>query len=358
MYTPADAPRFFDRSTATRSQKVGLQFSVRPIYRYLKQLTLPGLDALRRQIPAAKCAHILRKQEIAAEERARVVLKKELQVLRVRIMPASKKTKFNCTSFTQEQLGSSRRMLPISRTTFVVASSEVEQAKVSNSTSPQQPSQATPPAPASSSSDWRIFRCRPSAPGQVDLQQFLNALFDGAAHSLNSQACSSAFVSSSSACSSPKTESAAQWKTELEECEERELAEAICMSLVESQPNDSTDKAVVPAFTGGGCCIVDGGGAGHRRGPRTTSGETYPTPTAQNSVLSKLSYSAQNQSVRFYSQALSRLFARLDVAGSFGDDGGLAPDIIEPVITETTALALSPAPSNIVTTSLSPPTRL
>jgi hypothetical protein len=50
----------------------------------LKQRTLPGLDALRRQIAAVKCAHIVRKQGIAAEERARVVLEKELQVLRVR----------------------------------------------------------------------------------------------------------------------------------------------------------------------------------------------------------------------------------------------------------------------------------
>ncbi|KAJ7325585.1 hypothetical protein DFH08DRAFT_1085233 [Mycena albidolilacea] len=82
----------------------------------------------------------------------------------------------------------------------------------------------------------------------------------------------------------------------------------------------------------------------------------------------KTSYGVQNESVCFYSQALSRLSARPDAAGSFGDDGGqvealegpgsrrhrsgLAPDIIGLVITETTALALSPAPSNVDITSL------
>ncbi|KAJ7873121.1 hypothetical protein B0H14DRAFT_152736 [Mycena olivaceomarginata] len=176
-----------------------------------------------------------------------------------------------------------------------------------------------------SSSDWRIFRCRPSAPGQVDPQKPPNALFDGAAHGTNSQACSSAFVSSSSACSSSRTESAAQWKTELEECEERELAEAIRMSLAESQPNDSTDKAAV--------ACVSRRRMLHRRRRRcrpltrrlrplangfvfplqldfsTSRAASHyqrrniPTPTAQKSVLSNLSYSAQNQSVCFYSPA-------------------------------------------------------
>jgi hypothetical protein len=56
---------------------------VERVHRYLKQRTLLGLNALRRQIAAAKCAPIVRKQDIATEKYARLVLEKELQVLRV-----------------------------------------------------------------------------------------------------------------------------------------------------------------------------------------------------------------------------------------------------------------------------------
>jgi hypothetical protein len=54
----------------------------------------------------------------------------------------------------------------------------------------------------------------------------------------------------------------------------------------------------------------------------STSRTASPTRngTAEESVMSNLSYSTQNQPVRFYHQALSGLLARLDAVESFGDE--------------------------------------
>ncbi|KAF8213611.1 hypothetical protein K438DRAFT_2009769 [Mycena galopus ATCC 62051] len=51
-----------------------------------------------------------------------------------------------------------------------------------------------------------------------------------------------------------------------------------------------------------------------------TSSPTRSTAT-EESVMANLSYSAQNQPVRFYHQALSGLLAKLDAVESFGDEG-------------------------------------
>ncbi|KAJ7806136.1 hypothetical protein B0H14DRAFT_2876664 [Mycena olivaceomarginata] len=55
----------------------------------------------------------------------------------------------------------------------------------------------------------------------------------------------------------------------------------------------------------------------------STSRTASPTRngTAEESAMSNLSYSTQNQPVRFYHQALSGLLARLDAVESFGDEG-------------------------------------
>ncbi|KAJ7352691.1 hypothetical protein DFH08DRAFT_92912 [Mycena albidolilacea] len=86
-------------------------------------------------------------------------------------------------------------------------------------------------------STWSTCLAAGAHPNQADFQHLINTFFAGAhAQTFIAQACSSASASISSGCSSSKTESAAQRKTELEECEERELAEAICLSRAESQP--------------------------------------------------------------------------------------------------------------------------
>ncbi|KAF8170294.1 hypothetical protein K438DRAFT_1982808 [Mycena galopus ATCC 62051] len=167
---------------------------------------------------------------------------------------------------------------------------------------------------------------------EVDLQQLLSMFFGGAAPtSVQPQA-----GSSKSASASNTNQSA---KTELQEREERELAEAIRLSLEESQPStiESKGKAPAPApvkdrasstaevhaidasFTALSSEFVF-----PLQLDFSTSRTTSPTrraTAAEESVMARLSYSAQNQPVRFYHQALSGLLARLDAVDSFGDEG-------------------------------------
>ncbi|KAJ7792553.1 hypothetical protein B0H14DRAFT_3889803 [Mycena olivaceomarginata] len=197
----------------------------------------------------------------------------------------------------------------------------------------------------------------PSAPSQGDLQHLTN-FSSGAAHDQTSAELHITFAGI-------LFQARVGWRsgrlrTKLEDREDLELVEEIRLSPVEPRPQSS---------------------------PPESKGRVPPPPAAPvgNAASSmrrslpherKTSYGVQNESVRFYSQTLSRLSVRPDAAGGFGDDGGqveaasreggeeelegpgsrrhrngLAPDIIELVITETTALALSPAPSNIDTTS-------
>ncbi|KAJ6604164.1 hypothetical protein DFH09DRAFT_1121824 [Mycena vulgaris] len=54
---------------------------------------------------------------------------------------------------------------------------------------------------------------------------------------------------------------------------------------------------------------------------RTASPNRVTGTTEPESAVARLSYSAHNQPVRFYQQALSRLLAQLDEVESFGDEG-------------------------------------
>ncbi|KAJ7792552.1 hypothetical protein B0H14DRAFT_163865 [Mycena olivaceomarginata] len=118
------------------------------------------------------------------------------------------------------------------------------------------------------------------------------------------------------------------------------------MSLAESQPNDSTDKAAVPAFN-----PAEDAAYRRRRRCRPSTRRSRPSrmsfifplqldfstfprslalPAAKHTPprlpktpsSANLSYQRRNQcGALLLSQALSRLSARLDAAGSFGDDG-------------------------------------
>ncbi|KAJ7823618.1 hypothetical protein B0H14DRAFT_1310323 [Mycena olivaceomarginata] len=185
---------------------------------------------------------------------------------------------------------------------------------------------------------------RPAAPTQptqtgseVDLQQLLNMFLGGAAP--NSAPAQPQAGPSNSASASSSTSAAK--KTELQEREERELAEAIRMSLAESQPqpspttNESKGKAPAPApvkdvaSSTAEVHAIDASFAALSSEfvfpPQldfSTSRTASPTRngSAEESVMAKLSYSPQNQPLRFYHQALSGLLARLDAVESFGDE--------------------------------------
>jgi hypothetical protein len=131
-------------------------------------------------------------------------------------------------------------------------------------------------------------------------------------------------------------------KTTLQEREERELTEAIHMSLAESQPqpspitNDNKGKAPAPAPVKDVASSTAEVQAIDASFAALSSEFVFPTQldfstsctasptrngTAEESVMANLSYSTQNQPVRFYHQALSGLLARLDAVESFGDEG-------------------------------------
>ncbi|KAJ7823626.1 hypothetical protein B0H14DRAFT_1310397 [Mycena olivaceomarginata] len=209
-----------------------------------------------------------------------------------------------------------------------------------------------PPLRLLSPSAWSTFSTtssalpvvRPAAPtqptqasGEVDLQQLLNMFLGGAAPT---SAPAQPQAGPSNSASASNSTSAAK-KTELQEREERELAEAIRMSLAEPQPqpspttSESKGKAPAPApvkdvaSSTAEVRAIDASFAAlssefvfPSQLDFSTSRTASPTRngSAEESVMAKLSYSPQNQPLRFYHQALSGLLARLDAVESFGDE--------------------------------------
>ncbi|KAF8213465.1 hypothetical protein K438DRAFT_1804027 [Mycena galopus ATCC 62051] len=138
--------------------------------------------------------------------------------------------------------------------------------------------------------------------------------------------------SKSTSTSTKTNDSPAVNKTEREEREERELQEAIRMSLADSQPSSTTSeskgKSPAPApvkdvaSSSAEVHAIDASFIALSNEfvfPPQLDFTTSAPP--EESVMAKLSYSAQNQPVRFYHQALSGLLARLDAVESFGDEG-------------------------------------
>ncbi|KAJ6519345.1 hypothetical protein C8R45DRAFT_918385 [Mycena sanguinolenta] len=174
---------------------------------------------------------------------------------------------------------------------------------------------------------------QPSGAVEVDLQQLLNTFFGGAAHP-SAPAQPQAGPSKSATPSTSNESKPAVNKTEREEREERELAEAIRLSLADSQ-SESKGKAPAPApvkDVASSTAEVHAIDASFTALANefvfppsldfSTSRTASPTrnATAEESAIAKLSYSTQNQPVRFYHQALSGLLARLDAVESFGDE--------------------------------------
>ncbi|KAJ7356755.1 hypothetical protein DFH08DRAFT_849967 [Mycena albidolilacea] len=176
---------------------------------------------------------------------------------------------------------------------------------------------------------------------EVDLQQLLNMFLGGAVQTSAPTQPQAGPSNSASASKHTETGPAAN-KTTLQEREERELAEAIRMSLAESQPqpssttSESKGKAPAPAPVKDVASSTAEVHAIDASFATLSSEFVFPTQldfstsrtasptrngTAEESVMANLSYSTQNQPVRFYHQALSGLLARLDAVESFGDEG-------------------------------------
>ncbi|KAJ7275522.1 hypothetical protein B0H12DRAFT_1066353 [Mycena haematopus] len=191
---------------------------------------------------------------------------------------------------------------------------------------------------------------------QVDLQQLLNMFLGGAAPAPaqpqvrkfmrliprragpNVIPIFKAGSSNSASASTTSDSKPAMKKTEREEREERELEEAIRLSLADSSPPTSESKGKAPApapvkDVASSTAEVHAIDASFTTlanefvfPPQldfSTSRTASPTrnTTAEESVIAKLSYSTQNQPVRFYHQALIGLLTRLDAVDSFGDEG-------------------------------------
>ncbi|KAJ7626645.1 hypothetical protein DFH06DRAFT_735580 [Mycena polygramma] len=201
----------------------------------------------------------------------------------------------------------------------------------------------TPAAPAGMDSILKHFlggaAAQPSASDQVDIQQLMDMFLGGSAPAHNApHSCSK---SETGNCASSRREDMAAR-------EERELAEAIRLSLAESHaapasPTESTKskgKAPAPApvpdvasstaevhAIDAAFCALAGGFVFPAQLDFSTSRMASParsgttTPTSEESAVAKLSYRALNQPVRVYHQALSGLLARLDAVDSLGDEG-------------------------------------
>ncbi|KAJ7785805.1 hypothetical protein B0H16DRAFT_1488080 [Mycena metata] len=191
--------------------------------------------------------------------------------------------------------------------------------------------------------------------GEVDLQQLMGMFLGprGCSAPQQPQASTSKAPEASSksapAPSNLKTELEARLRSE-ESSEERDLAEAIRMSLAEAQaaPSSPTtsDKGKAPApapvkdvatsaaevasidaaFTALADEFVfpaelDFGGSRAASPTRSISFSNDNSTTGESqSPIARLSYSARNQPVRFYHQALSGLLSQLDAVESFGDE--------------------------------------
>ncbi|KAJ7293800.1 hypothetical protein C8J57DRAFT_1704462 [Mycena rebaudengoi] len=184
-----------------------------------------------------------------------------------------------------------------------------------------------------------------AAPNQDGFQQLLNMFMGGHPHHQHSQkAQESAQASSSksaSAESALKQELEARLRTQ-QSSEERDLEEAIRMSLADSAAapashTDSKGKAPAPpapvkdvttsaaevraidsSFTSLASEFVFPAQLEFSTS-RTASPSRAGVAEAE-SATSRLSYSAHNQPVRFYHQALNGLLGQLDAVDSFGDD--------------------------------------
>ncbi|KAJ7793045.1 hypothetical protein B0H14DRAFT_3159848 [Mycena olivaceomarginata] len=174
---------------------------------------------------------------------------------------------------------------------------------------------------------------------EVDLQQLLN-MFLGSAVQTSAPTQPQAGPSNSVSASKPTETAPAANKTTLQEREECELTEAIRMSLAESQPqpspitNENKGMAPAPAPVKDVASSTTEVQAINASFAALSSEFVFPTQlhfstsrtasptrngTAEESVMANLSYSTQNQPLRFYHQALSGLLVRLDAVESFGD---------------------------------------
>ncbi|KAJ7165090.1 hypothetical protein C8R46DRAFT_304329 [Mycena filopes] len=194
-----------------------------------------------------------------------------------------------------------------------------------------------------------------SAPNQVDMQQLMSMFLGGPrahSHAQPQQQASSSKVPETSPTSCACTTNSSL-KTELEarrtqSSEERDLEEAIRMSLAEAEAappspttsnkgkapapapvkDASTSAAEVAAIDAAFKALADefvfpaeldfGGSSSRSASPARSAS---PTTSDSASPIARLSYSARNQPVRFYHQALSGLLGRLDAVESFGDEG-------------------------------------
>ncbi|KAF7306509.1 BAG domain-containing protein [Mycena indigotica] len=174
--------------------------------------------------------------------------------------------------------------------------------------------------------------CAPNH-GQVDLSQLLN-MFMGGQQPQQPQA-----ESSKSAESQLKADLEARLSSEQSK-EDQDLAEAIRMSLADldaanSTTTDSKGKSPAPAPVNdastsaseikaieGSFTALSNEWVFPDQLDFSTSRTSSPVRggAESESVLSKLTYSAHNQPVRYYHQALSKLLARLDAVDSFGDE--------------------------------------
>ncbi|KAK7064644.1 BAG domain-containing protein [Favolaschia claudopus] len=204
---------------------------------------------------------------------------------------------------------------------------------------------------------------QPSAPHAVDLQQLFNMFLGGAAPTpasaqpqvrkrvpliLCRRADGTCYIlkagpsnsKSAAPSASTTTQSApATKKTALEEREERELAEAIRMSLADSAESKGKSPAPAPvkdvASSTAEVQAIDASFGAlsndfalpsqldfstSRTSSPVRSISSANSNTTEESVISRLSFSTQNQPVRFYHQALSGLLAKLDAVESFGDE--------------------------------------
>ncbi|KAJ7022053.1 hypothetical protein C8F04DRAFT_247379 [Mycena alexandri] len=197
-----------------------------------------------------------------------------------------------------------------------------------------------------------------SAPnhGQADLQQLMSMFLGPRGYPSppqQPQASTSkvpeATSRSTPASSSPlKTELEARLRSQ-ESSEERDLAEAIRMSLAEVQAAPATtttttsDKGKAPApapvkdvsTSAAEVASIDAAftaladefvfpaeldfGSSRAASP-ARSASSNDSASESQSPIARLSYSARNQPVRFYHQALSGLLSQLDAVDSFGDE--------------------------------------
>ncbi|KAJ7456514.1 hypothetical protein FB451DRAFT_1143148 [Mycena latifolia] len=180
-----------------------------------------------------------------------------------------------------------------------------------------------------------------SSPTPVDFHQLMNMFMGGHPHTHGQTPKAPEASSSKSAPSSGESALKEELEARLrsqQSSEERDLAEAIRMSLAEATvaPADSKGKAPAPApvkdVTTSTAEVSSIDAAFSALSSEfvfpaelefSTSRSASPARAGSEaqSAMERLSYSAKNQSVRFYQQALSGLLAQLDAVESFGDGG-------------------------------------